>query len=101
MSNQMRCERNDKIMGKISLADIVELPIDERIQLVEDVWDSIAAVPEAVPLTDAQHAELDRRLEAYHKDPAAGNSPEEIKKSEWQAVTWTKAVIEKVILGKS
>jgi len=32
---------------------------------------------------------------------ASGNSPEAIKKSEWQAVMWTKAVIEKVILGKS
>jgi putative addiction module component (TIGR02574 family) len=71
--------KGEEIMGKISLADIVELPIDERIQLVEDVWDSIAAVPEAVPLTDAQRAELDRRLEAYHKNPTAGAPWEEVK----------------------
>jgi len=34
-------------------SDIFELDISERIQIVEDIWDSIAASPEAVPLTDA------------------------------------------------
>jgi len=41
--------------------------------------DSIAAAPEAVPLTDAQRQELDRRLAAYHHDPAAGSSWERVK----------------------
>jgi putative addiction module component (TIGR02574 family) len=30
-------------------------------------------VPDSVPLTDAQKAELDRRLDAYHRDPNAGS----------------------------
>lgn len=51
------------------LADILELPIKERIKLVEDIWDSIAAVPEAVKLTDEQMAEIERRLEDYRKNP--------------------------------
>ena len=53
--------------------DILELSVAERIQMVEDIWDSIAAVPEAVPLNEDQKRELDRRLEAYHQNPEAGS----------------------------
>jgi len=41
-------------MKKPLLADVLELSLSERILLVEDIWDSIAAVPESVPLTDSQ-----------------------------------------------
>lgn len=44
------------------------LPIEERIKLVEELWDSIAADQKALPLTDEQKAELDRRLDAYEVD---------------------------------
>jgi len=63
----------------LSIADVLKLSVPERIQLVEDIWDSIAAVPEAVPLTDAQREELDRRLDAYRRDPAAGSPWEEVR----------------------
>ena len=49
-----------------------QLPLDERIKLVEDLWDSIAADQEALPLTPAQKAELDRRLDAYEVDENRG-----------------------------
>ena len=43
-----------------------DLPIPERIQLVEDIWNSIAqeanARPDVLPLTEPQRAELDRRI---------------------------------------
>ncbi|NQT51859.1 addiction module protein [bacterium] len=39
----------------------------------------IAAVPEAVPLNTAQRDELDRRLEAYHCDPASGAPWDELR----------------------
>lgn len=45
-----------------------DLPVDQRIRLVEELWDSIAADQEALPLTDEQRAELDRRLDAYEVD---------------------------------
>ena len=45
-----------------------ELPVDERIKLVEELWDSIAADQDALPLTKEQKAELDRRLDAYRID---------------------------------
>ena len=54
-------------------ADWLELDVDERIDLVEDIWDSIAAVPARVRLADWQREELDRRLQQYHRDPSAGS----------------------------
>jgi putative addiction module component (TIGR02574 family) len=54
---------------KVSLR---ELSIDERIRLVEDLWDSIAEDQAALPLTPAQRAELDRRLDAYEADGIKG-----------------------------
>jgi len=61
------------------MADVLELSLAERIQLVEDIWDSIASVPNAVSLTDAQRQELDRRLEAARKDPEAGSPWEDVE----------------------
>ena len=49
-----------------------ELPVDERVKLVEDLWDSIAADQHALPLTNEQKAELDRRLNAYEIDKNPG-----------------------------
>jgi putative addiction module component (TIGR02574 family) len=61
------------------LSDILQLTIAERIQLAEDIWDSVAAFPEAVPLTDAQKEELDRRLQAHAANPGEGISWDELK----------------------
>ena len=65
--------------NEVSISNILKLDVSERIQLVEDVWDSVAAVPEAIPLTDKQKRELDRRLDAYHNDPSAGSPWKEVK----------------------
>jgi putative addiction module component (TIGR02574 family) len=48
------------------------LPVAERIKLVEDLWDSIAADQSALPITADQKAELDRRLDAYAIDANRG-----------------------------
>ena len=66
-------------MSAASLAEITQLSTAERIQLVEDIWDTIASQPEEVALTEAQTEELDRRLAAYHQDPAAGASWPEVQ----------------------
>ena len=60
------------------VAEILALPVDERVRLVEAIWDSISAVPEALPLTDWQKEELDRRLAELEADPDAGSSLEEV-----------------------
>ena len=66
-------------MAHVSLADILELPVPERIRLVEEIWDSIAEVPEAVPLTEEQKVELDQRLDAYREDPNGGSPWPDVK----------------------
>ena len=48
---------------------IDRLRVEERLALVEEIWDSIAADSAAVPLTDAQRAELDRRLDDHQANP--------------------------------
>jgi len=58
-------------MSPTQLEEILSLSVEERIQLVESVWDSIAQHPEALPVTEAQRKELDRRLAEHQKDPRA------------------------------
>ena len=66
-------------MSTLIKADILSLSIAERIQLVEDIWDTIMELPQEVPLTDEQKIELDRRLDAYHKDPDEGSPWGEVR----------------------
>lgn len=56
-------------MATIPLSEILKLSVAERIQLAEDIWDSIAAELEALPLTPAQRDELRRRSAAYRENP--------------------------------
>ena len=52
--------------------DIAKLTPAERLQLVEELWDSLCDTPEAVPLTEAQRAELDRRLDDLEREGSTG-----------------------------
>lgn len=52
--------------------DIAALTPEERLRLLEQLWDSLAATPEAVPLTEAQRAELDRRLDDLELEGPVG-----------------------------
>jgi putative addiction module component (TIGR02574 family) len=60
------------------LGDLLKLTIAERIRLVEDLWDSIAAEQAAMPVTAEQMAELDRRLDAYENDGIKGRVATEV-----------------------
>ena len=60
-------------MTTLVKAEVLGLSVPERIQLVEDIWDTIADIPEALGLSDEQKAELDRRLDAYHQNPEEGS----------------------------
>ena len=57
------------------------LSVAERLQLVEDLWDSIAqdSPDEALPLTPELAAELDQRLAEHERDPAASRPWAEIR----------------------
>jgi putative addiction module component (TIGR02574 family) len=48
---------------------IDRLGVEDRLALVEEIWDSIAADSAAVPVTDAQRAELDRRIADHEANP--------------------------------
>lgn len=52
---------------------------DERMLLMEELWESLSAKEELIPVTDAQKADLDRRLAALRADPNAGSSWEQVK----------------------
>ena len=56
-------------MSQINLDEILRLPVEERIDLVERIWDSIAADADAVPVTPEQREELQRRLEEHQRNP--------------------------------
>jgi putative addiction module component (TIGR02574 family) len=60
------------------LSHLLELPAAERLQLVEAIWDSLAEVPELVPVSDPMREELDRRLAAYDDDPSSARPWREI-----------------------
>lgn len=62
-----------------AIQDLKKLPILERIQLVEDLWDTIAEESLLVDLTPEHRAELDQRLDAVEADPAAGTAWEVVR----------------------
>ena len=66
-------------MSQISVADILELPVQERIQLVEVIWESIAAVPNAIEVSPELKTELEARVVEFQRDPEAGCSWDQVK----------------------
>ena len=56
-------------MSDGDVAEILKLPADERLRLVELIWASLAATPAAVPLSDAHRAVLDERLAEHRSNP--------------------------------
>lgn len=60
------------------------LSVEERLQLVEEIWESIAADSRALPLTETQKEEINRRLDAYQANPDAV-IPWEVVKTEAEA----------------
>ena len=61
------------------MASIFDLSFAEKLQLVEDLWDDLAATPEAVPIQDWQKEELGRRKANLRDDPASGLTWDEVK----------------------
>ena len=54
------------------MVNLRKIPVSEKIQLVEALWDSIADEQAVLKLTDEQRAELDRRLDVYEADKIKG-----------------------------
>jgi putative addiction module component (TIGR02574 family) len=58
-------------MSKPAL-NIGDLSPEERLRLIEELWDSLSAKPGAVPVTDDQREELDRRLDDLERSGPEG-----------------------------
>ena len=56
------------------------LTVEERLELLDRLWDSLVDTPERIPLTDAQKEELDRRLDDFERDPSIGIPWDEVRK---------------------
>ena len=60
-------------MKRITATDTLDLSIPERIQLVEDIWDTITAKANSMELTEEEKKIMDARLEKYHQSPELGS----------------------------
>lgn len=58
---------------------VFELTLSEKLQLLEDLWDSIASEPDQIPVLDWQKEELARRKAAHLQNPGSGSSWEAAK----------------------
>ena len=67
-------------MNSTVLQQIKLLSPSERLQLVQDIWDDLAAEGDALTLIEAQRAELDRRLALHGSRQAPATSLDEIAK---------------------
>ena len=65
----------------MQVSEILQLSVAERIQIVEDIWDSILESPQSLTLSDAETAQLDKRLESYNQNPNEGIEWETLKKN--------------------
>jgi putative addiction module component (TIGR02574 family) len=62
----------------MSIATLRDLPVEQRLHLVEELWDGIASDQGALPLTEDQRQELDRRLDACELDGNPGRLADEV-----------------------
>jgi putative addiction module component (TIGR02574 family) len=65
----------------VAYTELFNLPVAEKLRLLGDLWDSIAADPEQVPVPDGLIEELDRSKAEYQKDPGIGRSWDEVRES--------------------
>ena len=63
----------------VRIEEILSLSVKERLELIEEVWDSIASDPGSIPLTSAQRSELDRRKCEHRNDPSAARPWPEVR----------------------
>lgn len=56
-------------MNARHVADILKLPVEERLRLVELIWESLVERPSDVPLGEAHRAAIDERLAEHERDP--------------------------------
>jgi putative addiction module component (TIGR02574 family) len=67
--------------------ELFKLSPAERIQLAEDLWDSVAADPEKLPpLTEDERVEIDRRMDDFARNPSSGVAWEDLRTRLWSRI---------------
>ena len=62
-----------------TLEELFKRPVEDRLEAIDALWDSIDADNVEIELSDEDRAELDRRLDEAEKNPGVGCSWEELK----------------------
>ena len=68
-------------MSRVSLDQILDLLTEERVEIAQQIWESVFEHPESVPLTRAQKDELERRWRAFQQNPDEGEPWDDVKRS--------------------
>jgi putative addiction module component (TIGR02574 family) len=69
------------MMSRVQLDQILQLPSAERVEIAQEIWESVFDHPESVLLTAAQKEELERRWLAFQESPDEGESWEDVRQS--------------------
>jgi len=56
-------------MSDADIVEILKLPVEDRLRLVELLWESLSVHPSAVPLGDAHRAAIDDELAEHRRNP--------------------------------
>lgn len=71
-------------MKEAVIAELLKLSPAERIQLAEDLWDSVAAQPDLLPaLSDDQRQEIERRVAEHMRNPSSALRWEDVRTRLW------------------
>ena len=63
----------------VAAGKLQELSVAERLQLMEDIWASLCAAPDKLDVPDWHRSELDGRMAAHGRDPAAARPWAEVQ----------------------
>ncbi|HTB62219.1 MAG TPA: addiction module protein [Opitutales bacterium] len=63
------------------LPQVQKLSVQDKLLLVEELWDEIAATADAIPLPEWHKHALDESLAEYRQNPREGSSPSTSKTS--------------------
>ncbi len=67
-------------MSKVPIKQLLELSVADRMQLIDDLWESVAADSEVIPLNEAQKQEARRRLEEHRANPGSAIPWEQLRR---------------------
>lgn len=66
-------------MERTPIEEILAQPVADRLRALEEIWESIVAAPETLPVPQVQRDELDRRLKLHRENPDAASTWEEVR----------------------